>query len=356
MAQKGVTTVFALDGLLAQRLAKVCLLCLTLVCISPIDLQLALAQEQLQKVSWLRGSKVTPPGQARKVLPTTSQSPSSLTFTGMEGGTNPATQTLNITNTGGATLSWTASDTAAWLGLSPTSGTTTKETDVVTVSVNTAGLLANTYTAMITLTAPGATNSTEQVSVTLTVTPALPTIGQSPTFLTFIAQEGGAPPTPQTLNITDTGKGTLSWTVSETAGWLSLSAASGTTTTETDAITVTVNIAGLTTNTYTAPISITADGASNTPQQVLVTLAITAPVSTKAKLTWDPNTESDLAGYKVYVGTASQAYGSPVDVGTLTTYEILNLQKGQTYYFSVTAYDSSNNESSDSNEVSKTVP
>src|SRR5947208_5175748 len=53
---------------------------------------------------------------------------------------------------------------------------------------------------------------------------------------------------------------------------------------------------------------ITADGASNTPQQVLVTLAITAPVSTKAKLTWDPkdrkstrlNSSHQIISYAVF--------------------------------------------------------
>src|SRR2546429_5360054 len=186
--------------------------------------------------------------------------------------------------------------------------------------------------------------------------PPLTTIGQNPTFLTFIGLEGGAQPTVQALNIRNAGRGTLSWSVSESASWLSLSPASGTTTTETDAITVSVNTTGLLTNTYTAPITITAGGASNTPQQVLVTLAITTPASTKATLTWDPNVESDLAGYKVYVGTAAGTYGAPVDVGKVTTFEVINLASGQTYYFAVIAYNTSSQESGRSNEVSKSVP
>jgi len=172
----------------------------------------------------------------------------------------------------------------------------------------------------------------------------------------LIGLEGGRQPLTKALLITNTGAGTLSWSASESASWLSLSPASGTTTTETDAITVTVNTAGLLTNTYTAPITITASGASNTPQQVLVTLAITTPASTKATLTWDPNVESDLAGYKVYAGTASGTYGAPVDVGKVTTFEVINLASGQTYYFAVIAYNTSSQESGYSNEVSKIVP
>ncbi|MGB9700610.1 MAG: InlB B-repeat-containing protein [Thermodesulfobacteriota bacterium] len=70
------------------------------------------------------------------------------------------------------------------------------------------------------------------------------------------------------------------------------------------------------------------------------------------RIAWDPNTESDLAGYKVYYGTSSRNYGTPIDVGNVTTYTIGNLAAGQTYYIAVTAYDTSNNESDYSNEVS----
>lgn len=71
-------------------------------------------------------------------------------------------------------------------------------------------------------------------------------------------------------------------------------------------------------------------------------------------LSWDSNTESDLAGYKVYYGSSSGNYGIPIDIGNRTTYTLTGLDLG-TYYFSVTAYDTSGNESGFSNEVSKTI-
>jgi hypothetical protein len=66
-------------------------------------------------------------------------------------------------------------------------------------------------------------------------------------------------------------------------------------------------------------------------------------------------TGTDVAGYKVYMGTTSGAYGSPISVGSVTSYVINNLAIGTTYYFVVTAYNSSGGESLPSNEVSRSI-
>ena len=72
-------------------------------------------------------------------------------------------------------------------------------------------------------------------------------------------------------------------------------------------------------------------------------------------LAWDGNTEPDLAGYRVHYGTASGSYTTSVDVHNVTTSSIGTLTAGQTYYFAVTAYDASGNESGYSNQVSYSV-
>ena len=69
-------------------------------------------------------------------------------------------------------------------------------------------------------------------------------------------------------------------------------------------------------------------------------------------LAWDPNTEPDLAGYRVYYGTASGVYVDSVNAGNTTTYRLDGLLDGVTYYIAVTAYDTSGNESDFSKEVS----
>ena len=79
-----------------------------------------------------------------------------------------------------------------------------------------------------------------------------------------------------------------------------------------------------------------------------LTFAETATVS------WDANTESDLSGYKIYYGTSSGSYDDALDVGNKTSFSINNLGVGTTYFFAVTAYDFSGNESGFSDEVSFT--
>jgi hypothetical protein len=73
-------------------------------------------------------------------------------------------------------------------------------------------------------------------------------------------------------------------------------------------------------------------------------------------LAWYSNTESDLAGYRLYYGTASGNYSASIDVGNTTQYTLTGLQEGLTYYFALKAYDQSNNESGFSSEVAHTMP
>jgi hypothetical protein len=69
-------------------------------------------------------------------------------------------------------------------------------------------------------------------------------------------------------------------------------------------------------------------------------------------LAWDPNTEPDLAGYKVYYGTRSGDYDGAIDVGDVIQYTIGSLEPETRYYLALTAYDISWNESDFSWEVS----
>lgn len=69
------------------------------------------------------------------------------------------------------------------------------------------------------------------------------------------------------------------------------------------------------------------------------------------RIAWDPNTEEDLAGYRIYYGTVSQNYLEVITIGFDTTYTLTGLIPGQRYCIAVTAFDLEGNESDYSNEV-----
>lgn len=71
-------------------------------------------------------------------------------------------------------------------------------------------------------------------------------------------------------------------------------------------------------------------------------------------LSWDANTESNIAGYHVYYGTADAPYSSTLNVNG-TTATVSGLQNSATYTFAVTAYDTTGAESPYSVPVSYTV-
>ncbi len=73
-------------------------------------------------------------------------------------------------------------------------------------------------------------------------------------------------------------------------------------------------------------------------------------------ISWLSNSDNDLAGYRVYYGTGTRNYQHYIDVGALTNAAIDGLSEGVTYYFAVTAYDASGNESAYSAEVQANIP
>ena len=68
-------------------------------------------------------------------------------------------------------------------------------------------------------------------------------------------------------------------------------------------------------------------------------------------LAWDASYDPEVAGYKLYSGEASRAYGNPVDVGNVTRYTVTGIPDAITLYFAVTAYDAKGNESAFSEEL-----
>ena len=88
-----------------------------------------------------------------------------------------------------------------------------------------------------------------------------------------------------------------------------------------------------------------------------LTFLLLAPLlnAGSATVSWNANSELDLAGYKIYYGKSSGSYESQVYVGNVTSYHLTGLEEGKHYYFAVTALDFSGNESTLSKEVGTTI-
>jgi hypothetical protein len=71
--------------------------------------------------------------------------------------------------------------------------------------------------------------------------------------------------------------------------------------------------------------------------------------------TWDPNSESDIAGYLLAYGTVSGQHPNGVPVGNVTTWQ-LSLAAGQRYYFVIQAYNTGGLYSQPSAEVFIDIP
>jgi uncharacterized protein (TIGR03437 family) len=201
-------------------------------------------------------------------------SPVSLQFAYTTGGTAPPAQSIQITNSGSGTLAWTATASASWFTVSPASGTAPS---TLSVSVSPAALSAGTYTGSVQISSSGASNTPLSMPVTLTVTQALPSLAVAPQALTFDYAVGGTAPAAQTVSITNTGAGTLSWTASASSNyWLAVSPGSGSVSSGTPgALSVSINPANLAAGTYTAAAQIAAAGVTGSPASVAITLVVT---------------------------------------------------------------------------------
>ncbi len=84
------------------------------------------------------------------------------------------------------------------------------------------------------------------------------------------------------------------------------------------------------------------------PSSVLAVSSVT--------LAWDAIPGDHIAGYRLYYGVAHRTYTNLLAIGNLTRATIPGLVEGTTYFFAVTATDTSGVESGFSSEISYAVP
>lgn len=195
--------------------------------------------------------------------------PTSLAFSFTTGGPNPLPQLLRI-DAGQDPLTFSISDNAPWLFVSPGFGSTGES---VSVGVNPTGLPAGTYNAMLSVSAVGASNSPLTVPVTLAVSaapPPTPRLNVSAVSISYSATVGQTNPPEQVFTV-GSSEGPLGFTVSSSAPWLTASPSAGTTSAQ---VSARVDASGFAAGNYNAQLTVSAPGASNSPVTVAVFLNV----------------------------------------------------------------------------------
>ena len=195
--------------------------------------------------------------------PTLIPLPTVLRFEMLEGDPAPAAQTLTIEHAGYNPIDFELDVSDDWFAVSPSSGTTETEVDV---SITTDTLPYGTYTGEITLIDLDNNDSTVQVPVRLDVT--APILEVTPTSLSYDLFAGVPDSAGQTVTVANAGSGTLDWSVTTGADWLTVDVTSGTDDAE---VTVWANGSTLTTGTTDGFVVIDAPEAVGSPDTVWVT-------------------------------------------------------------------------------------
>ncbi len=71
---------------------------------------------------------------------------------------------------------------------------------------------------------------------------------------------------------------------------------------------------------------------------------------------WNRSSSVDVTGYRIYYGAMTRSYSNSVAVGNVTNTTVSSLTVGDTYYFTVVAFNASGQESAFSNEVLYIIP
>ncbi|HXO84762.1 MAG TPA: hypothetical protein VN803_04475 [Gemmatimonadales bacterium] len=180
------------------------------------------------------------------------------------------TAEIAITNGGGGTFSWSASDRSDWIKLDPHEG---DAPGTLTVSLDPEDLGPGVYQGEVIVIARTTADS-QVTTIAVTFVVQRPGLNVTPLLIDRSTNVGSNQIFNETIQVSNSGTGQLSWTASEDAAWLTLGATSGT---GDASIPVTINSSGLGGGTYRGEIDVTAPGAMGSPQHVTVTLIVFAP-------------------------------------------------------------------------------
>lgn len=198
-------------------------------------------------------------------------------------------KTVALTNTGGSPISWQAHTAADWLLVSPAKGTLLSgQSAQIKVAVDRSSLSPGPYSTKITFDSGGGSDT---INVKMQVTALQPgheaVMQLSPSVLSFTATDAAAPPSPQTIIISNPGALPLNWKASSDSNWLSAFPQSDTVAKGgKDPVAISVNTSSLLPGTYNGSITFASQGTDsvqNAPQTVYVNVTIGARCTLSAQ-------------------------------------------------------------------------
>lgn len=186
-------------------------------------------------------------------------------------GSSGTTASVTLENTTKRAMGWTASESAGWLSLGETSGTLwAGDSRTISLSASRISLSAGSHQTSLKISASNGGGTEElPVSIIVSSTTSEPAqLSVSPLQVDF-----GTASTAQSVTLTNTGDASLSWTASESAGWLALGATSGTLAGKSSkTLSLSADRSGMTAGTYTASVSISAGSAGSATESVWMTV------------------------------------------------------------------------------------
>jgi uncharacterized protein (TIGR03437 family) len=254
---------------------------------TPTTLSVSVNPSTLAAGTYYGAVAINPPGTSGLIIPvqvsvaapaTLTVAPAQLSFAYQTTTAAPAAQ-VNVTSNGTSPVTFTASAATTscgsnWLVVTPQSSATPS---VLSVQINPAGLQAGNCTGTVNISAPGASNPSLQIPVSLLVSDS-PLLQIPSAATTFSYQLGTAIPASQTVQVTSSST-PLNFTVATAPvgngpNFLTVTPASGATP---QALTLALNpqvLSGLAPNTYAQTVTISSPGAGNATQSFTVTLNV----------------------------------------------------------------------------------
>jgi hypothetical protein len=243
---------------------------------------------------------------------------------------------VNVQNTGTGKLTWSATPSQNWISLSKTSDSITTGLTPINVTVTRSSLSSGSYSGQIAFSSNG---GSQTVNVTMNV-PAIPTLSVSPSSLDFDSAKTQLP-----FSVSNTGSGSLTWSVASNQSWMTINPVSGT---NAGTVNVSASRNGLSPGNYSGIAAITSNGGNANVTVTMrvappspptpVTLQAGAVTTNSVAVSWTTYGGLDFAAYKLYysispVVNESSTLSTTILQQSTSTYTISGLNSNTPYYF-----------------------